>query len=265
MAFTGTSFFFDGISSQQYGLMLCNTDSADQEAGMVGGKLSIQEDRLARRTTGLHYGVANNEAKEFPLVFIVSDDTRRLDRYDIARVGAWLTGHADYKELVIVQPDMEGVFYRCLITELEQIEVGMRTIGFTAQVTCDGPYAYRRMPRTELSFSGTASVLYHNMSNVNDYYCPVMEVASTGTEFRMENTTDGTVFSLSGMPAGTRTLRIDTLNQVMTSSDGLDLYQYWNDGIDKAFPRFVRGDNQLVITGEGALTIQNVFPWNVGH
>ncbi|MGM9608346.1 MAG: phage tail domain-containing protein [Oscillospiraceae bacterium] len=265
MAFTGTTFFFDGVSSEQYGLMLCNFDSAKQEAGRVGGKLSIQEDRIARRSTSLHYGVENNEAKEFPLVFVVSDDNRRLDRYDIASIGAWLTGHSDYKELAIMQPDLEGVFYRCIITDLEQIELGMRVVGFTATVSCDGPYAYRRMVRTTIPFNGTTSARYHNMSNVNDYYRPLMEVTCTGTELYIENTTDGTTFKLSGMPTGTRTIQIDTLNQVMTSSDGIDLYAYWNEGIDKHFPRFVRGDNNLTITGEGTLTIQNVFPWNIGH
>lgn len=265
MSFTGTTFFFDGVSSEQYGLMLCNFDGANQEAGKVGGKLSIQEDRIARRFNSLHYGVTNNEAKVFPLVFVVSDDKRRLDRYDIARIGAWLTGHSGYKELAVMQPDLEGVFYRCIITDLEQIEVGMRTVGFTATASCDGPYAYRRMAHTDISFSGSTSVLYHNMSNVNDYYYPVMEITCTGTDFSIENSTDGTVFSLSGMPSGTRTIQIDTLNQVMTSSDGFDLYAYWNTDMDKCFPRFVRGDNQLIIAGAGTMTIQNVFPWNVGN
>lgn len=265
MSFTGTTFFFDGISSDQYGLMLCNFNGAKQDTGRVGGELSIQEDRIARRFNSLHYGVTNNEAKEFPLVFVVSDDNRRLDRYNIAAVGAWLTGHADYKELAIMQPDMEGVFYRCIITDLEQIEVGMRTVGFTAMASCDGPYAYRRMVHTEIQFSGTTSALYHNMSNVNDYYRPIMEVTCTGANFSIENITDGTVCSLSGMPAGTRTIRIDTQNQVMTSSDGFDLYAYWNTNTDKYFPRFVRGDNQLIIKGTGTMKIQNVFPWNVGH
>lgn len=265
MAFTGTTFFFDGVSSEQYGLMLCNFDSAKQEAGRVGGKLSIQEDRVARRSTSLHYGVTNNEAKSFPVVFVVTDSNRRLDRYDIASIGAWLTGHSDYKELAIMQSDLEGVFYRCIITDLEQIELGMRTVGFTATVSCDGPYAYRRMVRTTIPFSSTTSALYHNMSNVNDYYHPLMEVTCTGSELSIENTTDGTTFKLSGMPTGERTIQIDTLNQVMTSSDGINLYEYWNADIDKCFPRFVRGDNNLTITGEGTLTIQNVFPWNIGH
>lgn len=265
MSFTGSSFIYNGISSEMFGLMLCNFSSATQEAGVVGEKLSIQEDRIARRRTGLHYGVTDNEAKEFPIVFVARDDNRRLDRYEIAQIGAWLTGDHEYKELTIVQSDMEGVFYRCLITELEQIVVGMRTVGFTATVSCDGPYAYRRMASTNAEISGSTPLLYRNFSNVKGYYFPEIEIQCTGSSLSIQNQTDGTAFILSGMPSGTRTITIDCQNQVMTSSDGINLYQYWNVDTAKYFPRMVRGDNDLVMTGTGKITIQNVFSWNVGN
>ncbi len=265
MSFVGRSFIYDGISSDMFGLMLCNFSGASQEAGIVGTRLSIQEDRIARRRTSLHYGATDNVAKEFPVVFVVQDDNRRLDRYEIAQIGAWLTGDHEYKELAIMQSDMEGVFYRCIITELDQIEVGMRTVGFTAMVSCDGPYAYRRMAPTQVQISGSTPLLYRNFSNVKGYYCPEMEIQGAGSSLSIQNQTDGTTFALNGMPSGTRTIKIDCQNQVMTSSDGINLYQYWNVGLDKHFPRMVRGDNNLVITGTGTMTIQNVFPWNIGN
>lgn len=265
MSFTGSSFIYDGISSEMFGLMLCNFSGTTQEAGTVGARLSIQEDRIARRCTSLHYGVTDNDAKEFPVVLVVRDENRRLDRYEIAQIGAWLSGDHEYKELAILQSDMEGVFYRCIITDLEQLEVGMRTIGFTATVSCDGPYAYRRMPSTKAELSGSTSLLYHNYSNVKGYYLPEMEIQCTGSSLLIQNQTDGTMFSLDGMPSGARTIHISCQNQVMTSSDGINLYQYWNVDTDKYVPRFVRGDNRLMIAGADMITIQNVFPWNVGN
>lgn len=265
MSFTGLNFVFDGVSSEKYGLILCNFGSTTQKAGQVGSKLSILEDRIPRRHIGVHYGTKDNEAKEFTLVMMVSDDNRCFDRYDIASVAGWLTGHQDYKELTILQPDMEGVFYRCLISGLEQIENGMRTVGFVATVTCDGPHAYRRMAPATIDVSGETTLMYHNHSNVNSYYRPGIAVSCAGTSFSIENASDGSVFCLDGMPDGERMIYIDAANQVMTSSDGINLYQYWNNGINKCFPRFVRGDNHLVISGTGTLTIGNVFPWNIGN
>lgn len=265
MAFTGYSFIYNGISSEQFGLMLCDFENAKQEAGKLGAGLSIQEDRIARRTTSLHYGVIDNTAKSFPLVFVSTDPAKRLDRYDIAQVASWLSGHSDYKELVVLEPHMEGVFYRCIMTDIEQIEVGKRTIGFTATACCDGPYAYLSRKSTVYHLDGTTTEIYRNGSNVNDYYYPTMELICTGSNFALTNQTDGTAFVLNGMPSGDRTIQIDTLNQVMTSSDDINLYEYWNTDMDKYFPRFLRGDNRLTLEGNGSLTIQNVFPWNVGN
>lgn len=267
MAFTGNSFVFDGISSEQYGLILCDFATAKQEAGKINDGLSIQESRTTRRFTPLHYGIINNSPKTFPLVFVVSDSSHKLDRYDVASIAGWLTGHADYKELIIVQPDMQRIYYKCIITNLEQIEVGMRIIGFTATVVCDSPYAYFSLPDTQIEYNQTHSVLYRNFSNVNEYYYPVIEITCEDTDFEFINTTNQTTFSLTGLPTGAKTIKIDALNQVMTSSDGANLYEHWNVGTTKVFPRFTRGDNWLSITatGAGTIKISNVFPWNVGN
>lgn len=262
MSFTGREFVFDGISGSMYGLMLCNFDGAKQDEGVAGEEISIIEDRIARRMTGLHYGITNNKAKEFPLAFVVTESNRHLDRYEVANIAGWLTGHHDYKELSVVQDDLDGVFYRCILTELEQIEVGMHTVGFVATVVCDGPNAYRRYAPT--TFSLGDSVSYVNTSNVNDYYLPTLSITGSG-DVEIANTTDGTSFSLVGLPDGERTIDVDCLNQVMTASDGINLYQYWNTDSDKYFPRFVRGVNALTLSGSGSLTIYNEVPWNIGH
>lgn len=264
MSFQGSTFIYDGIPSDMYGLMIANIDSDKQSVGNYGGKLSISEDRFSGRATGLHYGTYANDALSFPITFVVCEDNRHLDRYEQAAISGWLTGHQDYKQLVICQHDMEGVYYNCLITELKAVEAGMRQIGFTATVTCDGPYAYRSCANDVIECGGSAQYLYRNLSNVNDVFRPVITVTCTGTSFSIENQANGTLFTLSGMEDGSRTITIDCLNQVMTSSDGLNLYQYWNDGVDKEFPSFVRGDNMLNLSGNGTVTIRNEFPWNVG-
>lgn len=262
MAFYGSSFVFDGVPSEQYGLIMASFNRNGQTDGNIGGKYEIHEERINRRSTGLHYGVTSNTPLSFPIVLTVCEDNRYLDRSDVAAIAGWLTGHNQYKQLAICQPDMEGIYYRCIITELKEVQARGHIVGFNATMTCDGPYAYRSWPAT-ICVPGK-DVLYRNMSNVNGYYRPVMSVVCNGSAFSFENKTDGTKFMLSGMPAGKRVITIDAVNQVMTSSDGINLYQYWNVGETKHFPRFVRGDNVVSVVG-GTVTIVNEFPWNVGY
>lgn len=268
MAFQGNKFIFDGIPGETYGLMVANINNANQNVGNIGGKSTVHESRTNRRSIGLDYGVTANEPLSFPITFVSMEDNRHFDRYDIAAVAGWLTGHQSFKKLVILQSDMENVYYKCRITKLEAVEVGMHVVGFAATVTCDGPYAYRTRSDDIVVCAGSCSTAFFNASNVNDYYYPVIELSGVGQSIRIDNCTDGTAFVLSDMPlapTGGRSIYIDCLNQVMTASDGINLYQYWNTDIAKCFPRFLRGANALSLSGSCTMRIHNDFPWNVGN
>lgn len=257
MSFYGLSIIYDGRPSEEFGLMLADVGSAKQESGKVGGKLAIMEDRTSLRHDPIHYGTIQNDGLSFPISLVVSDGSRRLDRYDIAAISGWLTGHKQYKELVICQEDMAGILYRALITELEAIEVGSYIVGVRATVVCDAPYAYFRCVDTVIA-GGEA--VYRNRSNLNDYYLPKLSLSEVRAEASIVNKTTGETFSLSGMPPAKKTIYIDCANELIKSGDGADLYEYWNEVV----PRFVRGDNLLVVSG-GTLTVKNEFPWSIGH
>lgn len=261
MSFYGSSFVFDGIPGEQYGLMIAGLGGTNQSAANFGGDAAVLEDRINGRSTALHYGTVTNKALSFPISFTVVKDQHYLDRYDAAAVAGWLTGHQTYKVLSIQQDDMQAISYRCLITKLVAQEVGGNIVGFTATVNCDGPFAYRRLGDTVLTCSGEADARYRNLSNVNDYYRPVISIVSSNSEIIIENVTDGSTFSLKGMPGVKRSIHIDCLNQVMTSDSDDNLYLYFSG----KFPRFVRGDNELKLTGDFTMVVENMMPWNIGH
>ena len=267
MAFQGNKFIFDGIPGETYGLMLANINHANQNAGNIGGTWKVQEDRIVRRAVGLDYGVTANDPLSFPITMVAMEDNRYFDRYDVAAVAGWLTGHQSFKTLTVLQPDMEGIYYKCRITKLEAVEIGMRIVGFTATVTCDGPFAYRATNRWEATAAATGvDAVYCNASNVNDYFYPTLLLEGVTGDVCIKNTTDqNREFVLSGLPVGTRTIEIDCVHQIMTASDGINLYNYWNVDTPKYLPRFVRGNNRLVLTGDYELTIQGDVAWNVGN
>lgn len=259
LAFQGNKFIFDGIPGEQYGLMLANVNNASQKAGQIGGVWKVHEDRIARRSVGLDYGVTANEPLSFPITMVAMEDNHHFDRYEVAAIAGWLTGHQEFKKLVVLQPDMENVYYRCRITKLETVDVGMRIIGFTATVTCDSPYAYRSANCLSIEVNGGDNdFVVFNHSNVNDYFYPTLTLNNLAHDVTIINHSDNdNVFRLSGLPApdeGTpRNVTIDCLHQVMASSDGINLYEHWNIDEPKYFPRFVRGENRCTISKRRSL------------
>lgn len=265
MSFQARAFIFDGVPSEEFGLIVANIGNSRQDSGEVGSELEILEDRIPRRYRAIHYGTIGNEPLSFPIVFSINRDNTNFDRYDIARISAWLTGHQQYKKLVIDQGDMGSIYYNCIITELSQVEAGGKTVGFKATVTCDSPFAYRIVRDTVLECTGVLSTTYRCLSNVNDYYWPDMTIETSASELTIVNETDGTTFELSGMPSGQKNITVCGESLILESSDGTNLYDCWNVDKPKYVFRALRGDNQISVTGACTITIKNEFPWNIGY
>lgn len=228
MAFQGNKFIFDGIPGEQYGLMLANINNANQDAGKIGGTWKVHEDRIARRSVGLDYGVTANDPLSFPITTVAMEDNRHFDRNDIAAVAGWLTGHQSFKKLVILQDDMEDVYYKCRITQLEAVEVGMRVVGFTATVTCDGPYAYRSTaPQMIVGSPNGSPSTYFNPSNVNDYFYPSMLLAGVVGDVSIIDIDDGNrELRLVDLPPSTTTIRKSVDSGVAVRMDDVSPSQH---------------------------------------
>ena len=127
MSFYGSSFSFDGKSCEDFGLMLYDFDSTKQGNSSFS-KEKVYEDRVMHRPRSIFYGSDYDDSLEFKLVFGADEYSASkgvdIDRQEMEIISSWLTGQNAYKWLVIDQPDMEGIRYRCIITELEMVEVG---------------------------------------------------------------------------------------------------------------------------------------------
>lgn len=67
-------------------------------------------------------------------------------------------------------------------------------------------------------------------------------------------------FKISGLPSSGITLSVDNSNGIiLDQSTGANVY----DGFNFNFFRLVQGDNQLIVTGNGTLTISGRFLYNV--
>ena len=270
MAFYGCDFIFNGRRASDFGLMLYNIGSyAQDDVDFSVGE--IVEDRISRRYDSLLYGLVQNEPLQFRLVFGMDPDDlegeAHLTRSEIADITEWLTGHRSYKILKIDQADMSGYRYHAMVTGLQLIADGGLPTAFSAEITCDSPFAYKDPLTYILNLSSTQGVLFplDNHSQTNGYYYPVFEAEVSGcTYLSFENASDGNrIMRIDNIPTDSdHVIRIDCQNQIITSSLGYNLYP----GFNKTFLRLVPGENNILITTDGSGTLSTIceYPVNIG-
>ena len=104
-----------------------------------------------------------------------------------------------------------------------------------------------------------------NNGSVREYFKPYISFrpALGTTELKIVNADDGgREFLLSDIPTGAAVVNIDNRNGIIQDQDNkFNLYDGFKDCMK--FFRLVHGDNNLVVTGNGTLTIYGRFLYNV--
>lgn len=259
--FKGYEFTFNGESSLMYGLMIYDFDGRGQDDVPFGNQGSIIETRTNNRIQPIHFGVNyTGSPLEFKLVF---GSDRELDRYEMEDIAFWLTGHQQYCWLTIGQPDLDGISYKCIITNLTPITDGWLPYAFEAKVVCDCSYAYGLPFEQQLKVNGPTECLFRNESSVHEYLKPVLtyQPLSRDSSISIVNHSDGDrEFLIENLPSSGATIVIDNTNGVIQDTTyGTNLYK----GFNLNFFRLVHGDNNLTVTGDGMLTISGRFLRNV--
>lgn len=264
MSFYGSSFSFDGISCEEYGLMLYDFGSTKQGDSKYAS-IEVHEDRVPSRARSLFYGTSYSKPLEFTLVFGANEDSESygepIDRQDMEIIGSWLTGHSEYKWLAIDQPDMEGIRYRCIINDLETIELSMCKWAFKCTVHCDSPFAYTIPEQFTYTVDGSADIVLHSRASSNMPYYPTVTISGLlGEDVEIVNHDfNGSTFRLLLADTNITDVVANGETGILSGSIG-NLYSYFNF----CFPALVRGVNHLSIKGSGTYTFTCEFPVNVG-
>lgn len=267
MSYYGLSFVFDGIPSEEYGLVLYDLTYSTRTEGVFASPVSIIEDRTSARYKPLFYGTTQNTPLEFTMVFGANqkraNNYKGYDRYDLSVIASWLTGHNSYKWLEITQPDMEVVRYKCIITKLSHIQLDLTTWAFSCTVHCDSPFAYTYPETMTYLINNSTDFVFRNISTYNGFYMPklVIELNSGFGTLSITNHSDNDrEFKFTNVPSTPLTITVDNENEVITTFSGLNLYPYFN----YKFFRLLRGDNHLTVSGRASLKFICEFPMNVG-
>lgn len=260
--FNTYEFIFAGVPSSMYGLYVCDVGSTKHTDNAFGNKADIIEARIPGRVRPLHSGVDYNAS---PLSFeLIFGSDRPLDRWELQEIQHWLTGYQQYQWLSIEQPDLAGVQYHCLVTELKPISVGWLPYAFEAQITCDCPYAYGYPIEETIEFNDDDEIYLYNNGSAREMFKPKLTIQPSAncTRIAFENTSDrNRVFELSDLPADGAEIFVDNENCILQElKTNMDLYEGFNNN----WFRLVPGENIIKVTGSGTMTMTGRHLYNVG-
>lgn len=255
MSFYATSFTYDGISSELYGLICASNDTSGSGSSSAGSDISILEDYLPRRETPYFYGVSFPTKLEFPVRFMSEDP---IPRNRVSEIEKWLFGNIQYKELRLIQEDMDEFYFNCFFTSPTVVSSGNEIVGFQATATCDAPWGWgTTVTVTKTGLSDTTTTII-NLSDNNRYTKPeiTLTFATGQDEVTLVNSSDtgSTAMVFEDVTSG----EIITINndlRMISSNRELIV-----DRFNGKYLYLIPGTNTLTITGTIATMVISYIP-----
>lgn len=252
MSFYGSSFIWDGKPSELFGLYIANIDANAINKSMGSSSMEIKETKIFRKATPYFYGSTPAPKLEFEFSAFAEQE---IDATAFESIQKWLFSSRTYKRLQIDQPDLQNVYFNCILNDPEINRVGNLIHGFSCKVTCDSPYAYRFPQITTYAYTSEvvdSTETYYNMSDDDGTYLYPNQIVIT------MNNADGDI-SITNLDDGNRVmsftnlqpneiLTVSSLYQTIESSTGLKRMGNFN----KKFLRLVPNRNRLRIQGNVA-------------
>lgn len=268
MGFIAKKFSYNRIPCEEYGLRIYDIDGNDNEATPFASAGELETDVIPSNGRNYLYGRSYENPLEFNLVFgldpLMLKMHEHLDRYEMDAIANWLTGETQYKWLEIEQPDLEIVRYRCVISELEPIQLSWLPWAFSAKVTCDSPYGYMFPQKFHYSCSGTTSINLISRSTINKLYYPKLDIQLNGSStISILNKSVGEELKFTDLPQDYfLTISIDNALGKIKASDSSypNLYKYFNFN----WLPLKKGMNKLEVKGNCILDFTCEFPVNYG-
>lgn len=263
--FTACRFTFDGVSCEDYDLMLYEIASSS-DGDTTFATAEIEEESVPSQSKPFFYTATRNKPLEFKLTFGVDmdrmDDGEYLTKPNLSALAKWLC-RDEYKTLTIDQEDMADFYYRCIITDLSPTSVNGVAWALTASVRCDAGYAYRTKQTYAIdASSGSGTIVIDALHDNSRYYHPIMTITPSdgGTIIVKNEADDGRMFKLIDLPANVENIVIDNNKGLITSSNGKNIYPYCNF----RFLRLLQGNNPIAVTGVCEVEIACEYPAFIG-
>ena len=248
MSFYGSTFVYNDLSSDQFGLRIGELDGGGVNDLMGSNSLEIVEQKIYRRSTPFFYGSTAAPKLSFEVSAYSEQD---LDGDMLAEIQRAYFSTRVYKQFKIMQSDISDTYFNALLLDPKITKIGNVGKGITFTVSCDSPFAWHYPKITTWSFAGAdideSKTFLNNSDDSGAYLYPSLTITmnTTGGNATITNSDDGNrVFQFTGLSAN-EVIIMDCSRQTLSSSTGLKRLGLFN----KKFLRLVPGINHLRIQG----------------
>ena len=247
MSFYAKSFVYNGTPSELFNIQVASIDSGGAVNSPGSGTVEIVENYVYKRKSPFFYGVKYTSKLQFPISFFSPDE---IDAQTFSYLQNWLFGQLNYKNFVLIQPDMDSFYLRVIFTEPNVIRAGNIIYGLQGTCIMDSQFAYTYPKTTIYNYTSVPSgsqIVINNDSHYAGYLYPEMtfRMSASGSALSIINTSDNNrEFLFSGLSPN----EVITINNdlgIVTSSLLIPRLSVFN----KHFLRFAPGINILSVTG----------------
>lgn len=244
---------YDGISCQDFGLMVVQIGSSGMTSTRFGFNRTINEESVRGNETPYYYGY-DNEPYQFSITFAKRGEWTDLEKINVVK---WLYKKG-YKSFV--SNDNTDITYYCMPTgEANFYDNGCGEGYVTLTMRCNSPYGY--LPKQILDFTieiSPTTITIVNDSGVNENYYPYLEVTvNEGTSFSLNNLQDSRdAFAFDNLYEGEKIYIDNERKTIQTSEAGV----FRMNNFNKRWLRLLPGINQIEVTGLVTLHFEMQFP-----
>ena len=192
MAIFGSSFTYNGISSDDYGIILCAVTQLDSIP--MGLKREVIKGEItSNRPVANWYNAKYSDTLSFEITITKPED-RAFSREEVRDINAWLTGPRTPTLLFFEDEAFDPINYYGIFTDVTDT-YGSGIIMLTYTFTADSPYGWsneREFKCTSSSASSTTKFeIINDTDELTDFVYPLFEIKSTpGTKITIENTSE---------------------------------------------------------------------------
>lgn len=192
MAIFGQSFTYNGVSSDDYGIILCAVTQPDSI--QMGLKREIIKGEItSNRSVANWYNAKYSDTLSFEITITKPED-RAFSREEVRDINAWLTGPRTPTLLFFEDEAFDPINYYGIFTDVTDT-YGSGIIMLTYTFTADSPYGWSNEREFKCTSSSTSSTtkfeIINDTDELTDFVYPLFEIKSTpGTKITIENTSE---------------------------------------------------------------------------
>lgn len=242
MNYGAFNFIFDGVPSEKFGLFLCSVNETGVKTYDGGGSIKIHTDKTPQMDFNYILGVEHEEAFEFKMTFASMEPK---NKFDVSLINNWLIGHSQYKKLQIIQEDMLGVHYNCIMNDYKIVTFGNYAYAFECTVICDRPWAVTN--KRKFTYQNPTTIMHFNNSHTNRLTYPILSFTtnSANATVSIVNASNNNWETRFEKLSSGETITMDNQLQLIESSLKLRRLQNFNKHWFELIPK----QNKLIVTG----------------